>query len=237
MRAPTCSNRIAAVAATLMIASVAERAIAIDLYAPFVRFETGESARLSLADESGRGSLVRIHLIDIDGQRITFGGHPVTISRAVPPGEALDVDLARFWSHAFAGSLRLDCRGRVAARLSLPSARYDLSEAHPAGEQRFDRADADADAELLIAVVNATDDAASVRVDGTPAGEAGSRTLSRTTLAPRASLHESMSMRLAPDADIVVTCSSRVATVLFERGRAAAGEAEPRAWTLVRRAR
>ncbi len=234
MRTLSRSSRVVILAIVSSCVSVGGRAVALDLYAPFVRFESGESARLSLSDESGQGSLVRIHLIDMDGERITYGGHPVTISRAVPPGEALEVDLARFWSHAFAGSLRLDCRGRVAARLSLPSAGYELGEASAAGEQRFTRQGGAPDAELLVAVVNATDDAESeIEIQRAPSDGGDRRSLSTSKLSPRAALHARVSASLAPDDDVLLTSSTAIAAILLERPPSA----KDGRWSLIRRSR
>jgi hypothetical protein len=104
----------------------AARADAGSLYAPYVVFTSGERAELRLTDRMGGGALVRIHLLDRNGQPVRRAGHPIVVTRAIPPGESVDVDLGAFWSASFDGVLRLDATGEVGARLLLPALHYDL---------------------------------------------------------------------------------------------------------------
>jgi len=97
-----------------------------DAFAPWVSFDAGGPARIEVTDASGKGALVRVFLVDISGHRVAQGKHALVISRAVPPGETLEIDLTRFWPDRFEGSLRIASNRPVTGRVRFDGLRYDF---------------------------------------------------------------------------------------------------------------
>jgi hypothetical protein len=109
------------------------------LHAPYVRLDVDSPVILEVTDAGGRGALCRVELFDPDGGAITYGRHPITISRAVPPEETIEIDLTSFGSELDEGSLQLSASREVIATLRDGGARYELVAART-GSVRFELA-------------------------------------------------------------------------------------------------
>jgi len=103
-------------------------ASAAELYGPYVAFDARGGARLRVDDASGRGTLIRVVLLHPDGRPLVHRGHPVVVSRAIPPGETLSVDLHGSGPQSFTGCLRLTANRPVRARVDLGTTGYPLVE-------------------------------------------------------------------------------------------------------------
>jgi hypothetical protein len=103
-------------------------ASAAELFGPYVAFDARGGARLQVEDASGRGTLIRVVLVHPDGRPLVHRGHPVVVSRAIPPGETLAVDLRASGPQSFTGCLRLTANRPVRARLDLGTTGYRLLE-------------------------------------------------------------------------------------------------------------
>lgn len=141
-----------------------------NLYAPYVAFGAHDRADLELRDRSGRGALVRIHLHDEDGARVSLRGHPITISRAVPPGETIDVALHEFIGRAFVGSLQLSSNAVVDAHLATAITSYELMGKIDRGGE-IPAIGSEVPGTLFVALQNAGDARVTVIVESGEEGE------------------------------------------------------------------
>jgi len=125
-RARTGRSGAIALCVVALLASGTAGAGERELHAPYLRFDGEAGATLHVSDEGDRGALVRVQLVDRDGRRASYGDHPITISRAVPPGETIHIELSSFRDDGHEGSLTLTASRPVRARVDLGSGGYAL---------------------------------------------------------------------------------------------------------------
>jgi len=209
MRFHTEGLSIGFVGATMFAATAA--ADGTVLFAPYVVFESGQQAEIELADSAGRGALVRLHFLDRSGSPIQHGGHPIVVTRAIPPGEALTVNLGAFWSAAFEGALRLEASHVVDGTVALPAVRYPLVPSARAIDCAWGLAPGD---RVLIAVQNAEASAVVIAQEG-PASAPTAR-----TCAPFASYVETLSGREVAPGSQRLHANGEIAVVVLLPGAA-----------------
>lgn len=189
------------------------------LYGPYVRLEREHPAWLVVSDVATRGALVRVQLLDGDGHPVSYGEHPVTISRAVPPGESIEIELGRFFPPPHEGSLVLASSRPVRAVLALdPGPRYPLVPGR-SGPVHL-TVGGNAGAQLVLAVVAAGEGGADVRVRRARGGD--DRSIGDFGLDAHACRSWQVPGRIEPGDVLILDASGSIAAVLFE-ARAHAG--------------
>lgn len=159
------SRLVVATALALVLAAGVAAASPAELYGPYVAFDARGGARLRVDDASGRGTLIRVVLLHPDGRPLVHRGHPVVVSRAIPPGETLSVDLHGSGPPSFVGCLRLTANRPVHAELELGATGYPLIEPERDGRAVLEVGSLGAGV-LYVAIQNVATHAGRVEVTG-----------------------------------------------------------------------